>query len=52
MKIISKLELYHIPIMYNMSFGHNEPMLCIPYGAMAQIDCNKKSFSILESVVI
>ncbi|GAA0064672.1 S66 family peptidase [Clostridium sp. CTA-1] len=52
MKIIPELELYHIPIIYNMSFGHNEPMMCIPYGAIAQIDCNKKSFSILESGVI
>lgn len=45
MKIISELELYHIPIIY-------KPMMCIPYGAMAEIDCNKKSFSIIESGVI
>ncbi len=48
MKIISELELYHIPIIYNMSFGHNEPMMCIPYGAMTQIDCNKKAFPYLK----
>ncbi|WP_411680236.1 S66 peptidase family protein [Clostridium thailandense] len=52
MKIISELELYDLPIVYNMSFGHNEPMICLPYGAMAEIDCNKKTFSILDSGVL
>ena len=52
MKIVSELELYNLPIVYNMSFGHNEPMICLPYGAMAEIDCDKKTFSILESGVV
>jgi muramoyltetrapeptide carboxypeptidase LdcA involved in peptidoglycan recycling len=52
LKIISELGLYHLPIVYNMPFGHNEPMICLPYGAMAEIDCNKKTFSILESGVV
>ncbi|WP_183279761.1 S66 family peptidase [Clostridium fungisolvens] len=51
-KIISELDLRDLPIVYNMSFGHNEPMMCLPYGAMAQIDCDKKEFSILESGVV
>ena len=46
MKIVSELGLYNLPIVYNMSFGHNEPMICLPYGAMAEIDCDKKTFSI------
>lgn len=52
MKIVSELGLDNLPIVYNMSFGHNEPMICLPYGAMAEIDCNRKTFSILESGVI
>lgn len=52
MKIVSELKLYHLPIIYNMSFGHNEPMICLPYGAMAEINCDKKTFSILESGVV
>jgi peptide/nickel transport system substrate-binding protein len=51
-KVISEFGLYDIPIVYNMSFGHNEPMMCLPYGAMAEVDCDKKTFSILESGVI
>ncbi|MCM1991872.1 S66 family peptidase [Oceanirhabdus seepicola] len=52
MKIISELGLNDLPIVYNMSFGHNEPMTCLPYGAMAEIDCDKKTFTIIESGVI
>lgn len=52
MKIVSELGLNNLPIIYNMSFGHNEPMICLPYGAMAEIDCEKKTFSILESGVV
>ncbi len=51
-KVVSELQLYDVPIVYNMSFGHNEPMTCLPYGAMAEIDCDKKTFSILESGVV
>ncbi|HOA14770.1 MAG TPA: LD-carboxypeptidase [Bacillota bacterium] len=40
------------PIVLNMSFGHNEPMACLPYGAMAKIDCGARTFSIVESGVI
>ncbi len=52
MKIIKELELFHLPIVYNMTFGHNQPMTCLPYGAMAEIDCDKGTFTILESGVI
>lgn len=52
MKVISELELYDLPIICNMSFGHNQPMICLPYGAMAEIDCENETFSILESGVM
>ena len=43
-------EIYSdIPIFYNGSFGHNEPMCVIPYGVMAQLDCDNMTFTILES---
>ena len=40
-----------LPIMYNMNFGHTAPMCILPYGVEAEIDCDNKSFSILESGV-
>jgi muramoyltetrapeptide carboxypeptidase LdcA involved in peptidoglycan recycling len=50
--IIGEFGLNEIPIIYNMTFGHNEPMMCIPYGVKAQIDCDNKTFSIIENGVI
>lgn len=49
--IKDELNLKSLPILYNMNFGHTEPMVCLPYGALAEIDCDKKIFSILEAGV-
>lgn len=56
-KAVIKKVLYEcgrgdMPVLYNLSFGHCEPKFCIPYGARAEIDCERKSFSILESGVV
>lgn len=50
--IRDELNLNDLPIMYNMNFGHTAPMMVIPYGALAEIDCNNNKFSILESGVL
>lgn len=52
MKIITELKLFDLPVLYNMSFGHNEPMTILPYGALAEVNCKDKTFSILESGVV
>ncbi|KPU43523.1 LD-carboxypeptidase [Oxobacter pfennigii] len=51
-KVISELQLYDLPIMYNMTFGHSEPMCILPYGALAEVDCDSKTFIILEPGVV
>lgn len=40
-----------LPILYNMNFGHTSPMCILPYGALAEIDCDHVSFRLLESSV-
>ena len=53
MKVVrEELKLVDLPILYNMNFGHTAPMCVLPYGAMAEIDCEAKGFSILESGVV
>jgi muramoyltetrapeptide carboxypeptidase LdcA involved in peptidoglycan recycling len=47
-----ELKLVNLPILYNMNFGHTAPMCVLPYGALAEIDCEEKSFSIMESGVV
>lgn len=51
-KVLKEFGKEDMPVLYNMNFGHTEPKFCLPYGAMAEINCEEKSFSILESAVI
>ena len=39
------------PIVTNMDFGHTDPMLVLPYGVMARIDCDRRQFEIIERAV-
>ncbi len=50
-QVMKENDLEELPILYNLNFGHTEPKCVLPYGAMAEIDCSKKTFSILESGV-
>ena len=43
--------LVGLPIVTNMDFGHTSPILVLPYGVEAEIDCDHQRFSILENAV-
>lgn len=43
--------LNDLPLVTRLDFGHTDPMMLLPLGVMAQIDCEKQGFSILESAV-
>lgn len=47
-----ELKLTDLPILCNMNFGHAAPMMILPYGAMAEIDSDNITFSIIESGVV
>ncbi|MBU3073091.1 S66 family peptidase [Clostridium estertheticum] len=51
-KVMKEFNKADLPILYNMNFGHTEPKICLPYGILAEIDCEKNTFSIMESAVI
>lgn len=51
LQVMKEYDLEDLPILYNMNFGHTEPKFVLPYGALAEIDCVKGTFSILESGV-
>lgn len=50
--IIDELRLKDLQILYNINFGHTAPMITISYGALAEIDSDNNTFSILESGVM
>ncbi|MBP1969776.1 muramoyltetrapeptide carboxypeptidase LdcA involved in peptidoglycan recycling [Virgibacillus natechei] len=51
LSVMKEYNLEDLPILYNLNFGHTEPKFILPYGAMAEVDCAKGTFSILESGV-
>ena len=40
-----------MPILTNVDFGHTDPQFIMPLGIEAEIDCNNKTFKLLESPV-
>jgi muramoyltetrapeptide carboxypeptidase LdcA involved in peptidoglycan recycling len=43
--------LTELPIVTNMDFGHTDPVMVLPYGIQAEIDCERERFAILENAV-
>lgn len=50
-RVMKEYDLEDLPILYNLNFGHTEPKFILPYGAIAEINCEKGTFTILESGV-
>jgi muramoyltetrapeptide carboxypeptidase LdcA involved in peptidoglycan recycling len=52
LKVVKDEEhLNELPIITGMDFGHTCPTFTLPYGVMAEIDCDQKKFSINENAV-
>lgn len=49
--VMKEFGLEDLPILYNLNFGHTEPKFILPYGALAEINCDEKTFAVLESAV-
>lgn len=46
-----ELGLRKLPIITNMDFGHTDPIMTLPMGAKARVDCTNKKILLLESGV-
>ena len=51
-KILKEWHLTDLPVLYNMSFGHNEPKYILPYGVLAEVNADAGIFKIIEHGVI
>ncbi|SHL57327.1 S66 family peptidase [Shouchella rhizosphaerae] len=47
-KVLAEFNCGQLPVLYNASFGHNEPKCLLPYGARGEINANNGTFAILE----
>ncbi len=45
-------SLATLPILSHMDFGHTDPMFVLPYGVLAELNCEKTSLAIKENSVI
>jgi muramoyltetrapeptide carboxypeptidase LdcA involved in peptidoglycan recycling len=53
LQVVAEEEgLTELPIITRMDFGHTDPMMVLPYGVQAEIDCDTQTFAILESAVV
>jgi muramoyltetrapeptide carboxypeptidase LdcA involved in peptidoglycan recycling len=50
--VLDELDLQSLPVVTGMDFGHTDPMFVLPYGVPAAIDCEQRTFSILENAVL
>lgn len=46
-----ELKLAHLPIITNMDFGHSDPIMTLPLGVRAKIDCASRKIALLENCV-
>lgn len=46
-----RLSNLKIPVLYGMSFGHVKDKFTIPFGALAELDADKQTFTLLEKAV-
>lgn len=50
--VAEEAGLLDLPIVTQMDFGHTDPMMVLPYGLQAEINCETQEIAILESGVI
>ena len=53
LQVVAEEEgLADLPVVAGMDFGHTDPMMVLPYGLLARVDCDRQEFAILESAVV
>lgn len=51
LEILAEAGRSDLPVLAGLDFGHTQPMLTLPYGAKARIDCAAATLTLLESGV-
>jgi muramoyltetrapeptide carboxypeptidase LdcA involved in peptidoglycan recycling len=49
--ILAEVGLPRLPVLSGLDFGHTQPMLTLPYGAQARIDCEMGRLTVIDSGV-
>lgn len=51
LQVLAEAGRIDLPVLAGLDFGHTQPMLTLPYGVQARIDCAAATLTILESGV-
>ena len=51
LQVCRELGLKSLPLVTQMDFGHTDPMLTIPYGIKAELDCDRQEFRYIDAAV-
>lgn len=49
---LAEAGLKELPVLTGLDFGHTQPMLTLPYGALVEIDCTNARMTILDAGVL
>jgi muramoyltetrapeptide carboxypeptidase LdcA involved in peptidoglycan recycling len=50
-RTLAEIGLTDLPVIANLDFGHTDPVFTLPYGAVAEMDCDAATLSLTESAV-
>lgn len=50
-KVMAECGASRVPLITGLDFGHTDPMMVLPYGVIAEIDCKNLCLSIVETTV-
>lgn len=51
MRALDEVGLNTLPVIADLDIGHTDPILTLPYGAVAEIECATSTVRILEAAV-
>jgi len=51
LQALNEAGLDRLAVLANLDFGHTDPIFTLPFGAQAEIDCDKTELTLLESAV-
>jgi muramoyltetrapeptide carboxypeptidase LdcA involved in peptidoglycan recycling len=51
LQVLDEAGLIDLPVLADLDFGHTDPIATLPYGVMAEIDCDAATLRILEAAV-
>jgi muramoyltetrapeptide carboxypeptidase LdcA involved in peptidoglycan recycling len=51
LQVLDEAGLVDLPVLADLDIGHTDPIATLPYGVMAEIDCDAATLRILEAAV-